>query len=192
MGHDAQHKVTIAGLNKPVVLIGLMGAGKSTVGRRLAQTLSREFVDSDDAIVEAAACSISDIFAIHGEAIFRDLEKRVIYRLLDGNELVLATGGGAWMQAHIRERIKEKAISIWLRADLEVLYDRVARRNHRPLLEMGDKREILQKLIDERYPTYAEADITVDSGDGPHERVVEKVAQALRDYLAPAKTGTAS
>lgn len=164
---------------RPLVLIGLMGAGKSTIGRRLAKTIGWKFVDSDEEIEAAAGCSIADIFAIHGEPIFRDLEKRVITRLLNEGPVVLATGGGAWMQADVRAIIREKATALWLRAELEVLTDRVSRRDHRPLLETGDKRTILKRLMDERYPIYEEADLIVDSSDGPHERVVERVIAAL-------------
>ena len=173
----------IASLDRPIVLIGLMGAGKSTVGRRIAKTLSREFVDSDEEIEQAAACSIADIFAIHGESIFRDLERRVIGRLLDSQQLVMATGGGAWMQPAIREQVGAKALSVWLKADLDVLLHRVERRHHRPLLESGDKREILARLMDERYPVYAMADITVESGDGPHELVVDQAIIHIANYL---------
>lgn len=173
----------ISGLDRPLVLIGLMGAGKSTIGRRLARCLDLRFVDSDEEIERAAACSIADIFAIHGEAIFRDLEQRVIFRLLEENNLVLATGGGAWMQPAIRERIRGQAVSVWLRSELEILLERVERRNHRPLLETGDKRVILEKLMKERYPVYAQADITIDSGDGPHDAVVEKIIESVSDYV---------
>ncbi len=164
---------------RPLVLIGLMGAGKSTVGHRLAAKLGRSFIDSDDEIVAAAGCSISDIFETHGEAIFRDLEKRVIARLVGGEPIVLATGGGAWMQPPVRELIKARATSLWLRADLDVLLDRVSRRDHRPLLQVGDKRETLTRLMNERYPVYAEADITIDSGRGSHDKVVEYIVQLL-------------
>lgn len=169
--------------HQPIVLIGLMGAGKSTVGRRLARATQRQFVDSDEEIEQAAACSISDIFAIHGEPIFRDLEQRVIFRLMEKSERVMATGGGAWMQPDIRARIKERALSVWLKADLDVLVDRVERRNHRPLLESGDKRTILDTLMHERYPIYSQADMTIESGDGPHDDVVEKVLLAVSDYV---------
>ena len=164
---------------KPIVLIGLMGAGKSTVGRRLARVIGREFVDSDEEIERSAACSISDIFAIHGEQIFRDLEQRVIHRLLEHKDIVLATGGGAWMQPHIRKQIKHHALSIWLHADLDILVDRVEKRNTRPLLENGDKRDILSKLIDKRYPVYSEADIRIETSDDTHEAVVERIIEAL-------------
>lgn len=163
-----------------VVLVGLMGAGKSTVGRRLAKSLGVEFRDSDDEIAQAAGCSIPDIFRTYGEAMFRDLEQRVIERLLrEERPLVLATGGGAWMNPHLRQMIIEKAISIWLRADIEVLLDRVARRNTRPLLANGDKREILSRLMNERYPFYKEATITIDSNRDHHENVVGLVLEAL-------------
>lgn len=173
----------IRGLKQPVVLIGLMGAGKSTVGRRLASVIGRQFVDSDHEIEHAAGCSISDIFAIHGEEIFRDLEQRVIHRLLEQENIVLATGGGAWMQSRVRKDIGEHALSVWLRADIDVLLDRVSKRNHRPLLETGDKRAILQKLMDERYPIYAEADLVVDSGRGAHEAVVRHVVDAIKAHV---------
>lgn len=164
---------------RPLVLIGLMGAGKSTIGRRLAKHIGWRFVDSDDEIEAAAACSIADIFSMHGEPIFRDLEQRVITRLLGEEPLVIATGGGAWMQPKVREIIKAKAISLWLRAEIDVLTERVSRRDHRPLLETGDKREILERLMTERYPVYAQADVVVDSGQGPYEDVVARVIEAL-------------
>lgn len=180
-------EVTPIALAQPIVLIGLMGAGKSTIGRRLAARTGRKFVDSDDEIVEAAGCSIADIFAIHGEQIFRDLEQRVMKRLLERDDIILATGGGAWMQPLVRELIKSKAVSLWLNADLEVLLDRVEKRNHRPLLEQGDKREILSKLMQERYPIYAEATLSIDSNKGPHEQVVERSIDALLEHT---KQGT--
>ncbi len=172
---------------RPLVLVGLMGAGKSTIGRRLAKHIGWRFVDSDEEIEAAADCRIADIFTIHGEPIFRDLEKRVIGRLLTAEPLVLATGGGAWMQPAVREVIKAHATSVWLRAELEVLTERVSRRDHRPLLETGDKREILEKLMHERYPIYEQADVVVDSSQGPHEQVVERIIAALdrQQGLAP-------
>lgn len=171
-------------LDRPLVLVGLMGAGKSTVGRRLAKAMGWPFIDSDEEIERAAACSIADLFAIHGETIFRDLEQRVIFRLLETPHQVLATGGGAWMQPALRERIKDKALSVWLRADLDTLLERVERRNTRPLLESGDKRAILERLMADRYPVYAQADLTVFSADGPHEDVVERVMEAVEAHLA--------
>ncbi len=166
----------------PIVLVGLMGAGKSTIGRRLANALNLQFIDSDTEIVEAAGCSISDIFESYGESIFRDLEQRVIIRLMTGSPCVVATGGGAFIQPVIRDTIAEKAISVWLKADLPVLLERVSRRDNRPLLKTGDKSEILQKLIDERYPIYAQADITIDSNMGPHESVVDDIIRALKEW----------
>lgn len=171
-------------LDKPVVLVGLMGAGKSTIGRRLATALSLNFIDSDVEISEAAGCSISDIFETYGETIFRDLEQRVLLRLLSSAPCVIATGGGAFIQPAIREAIKEKAISVWLKADLPVLLERVSRRDTRPLLKSGDKGDILSKLIEERYPVYGEADITIDSNAGLHEAVVENILLALEKKAA--------
>lgn len=168
-------------LSKPVVLVGLMGAGKSTIGRRLASTLGLNFIDSDNEIVEAAGCSIADIFESYGEAIFRDLEQRVLLRLVGSEPCVIATGGGAFIQPSIRSAIKEKSVSIWLKADLEVLLERVSRRDTRPLLKTGDKSVILSKLMEERYPIYAEADITIDSNAGLHEDVVGNIMRALRE-----------
>ena len=167
---------------RPLVLIGLMGSGKSTVGRRLAHAIGWRFVDADEEIEIAAGCSIADIFAVYGEPIFRDLEERVIARLLGEGQLVLATGGGAWMQANIRELVKSRGTSVWLRAELDVLVDRVSKRDHRPLLKNGDKGAIMKRLMDERYPVYAQADITVDSSKGMHELVVERTLHALKEY----------
>jgi shikimate kinase len=170
---------------KTIVLIGLMGAGKTTIGRRLARKLGLRFRDSDDEISAAAGCTIPDIFEIHGEAIFRDLELRVLDRLMSENEpYVLATGGGAWMTEAVRTLIKEKGVSVWLKADLEVLLDRVSRKNNRPLLERGDKRSILEKLMNDRYPVYAQADITIESDDGAHETVVDSVIDAIKVHTA--------
>jgi len=166
-------------LSKPIVLVGLMGAGKSTIGRRLAGALGLTFVDADHEIAEAAGCSVSDIFEIYGEEIFRDLEQRVLLRLISDKPCVIATGGGAFMNAVIREAVREKAISVWLKAEIEVLLERVSRRDTRPLLKNGDRRAILTRLIDERYPTYAKADIVIDSNAGVHEEVVEAVLAAL-------------
>ena len=164
---------------RPLVLIGLMGAGKSTIGRRLARHIGWRFVDSDEEIELAAGCSISDIFAMHGEPIFRDLEQRVISRLLQDKEVVVATGGGAWMQPQLRDLIMQSATSLWLRADIDVLLERVSKRDHRPLLATGDKRSILERLMEERYPLYAQANLMVDSNKGPHDQVVERVVEAL-------------
>lgn len=165
--------------SRPVVLVGLMGVGKSTIGRRLAKKIGWNFVDSDEEIESAAGCSVADIFSMHGETIFRDLERKVIGRLVNGPPLIIATGGGAWMQESVRADIKQHATSVWLRADLDVLIERVGKRNTRPLLANGDKRAIMAKLMDERYPMYATADLVVDSNHGPHEHVVDMVIKAL-------------
>lgn len=171
-------------LAKPVVLVGLMGAGKTTVGRRVAHLLHLPFVDADSEIVEAAGCSISDIFEIYGEAIFRDLEQRVLMRLLSDKPCVIATGGGAFINPALRQAIKSKAVSVWLKAGIDVLLERVSRRDTRPLLKAGDRRAILLKLMEERYPVYAEADIAIDSNSGTHEAVVENVVNALKAQAA--------
>lgn len=168
---------------RALVLVGLMGAGKTTIGRRLAQTLGLDFIDADAEIEEAAGKTIPEIFANHGEAAFRAGEKRVISRLLNNGPHILATGGGAYMNAETRENIAQKALSIWLHADLDVLMDRVSRRGNRPLLNEKNPRAVMEKLMSERYPIYAQADLTVDSVEGTHEHVVEKLLVALDTYL---------
>lgn len=169
---------------KSIVLVGLMGAGKSRVGRQLASQLGLEFVDADSEIEEAAGCTISEIFERFGEAAFRDGERRVMRRLLDGPVRVLATGGGAFIDPATRAHVRERGISVWLRADLETLLARVGRRNNRPLLATGDQRAKLIQLIKERYPIYGEADIVVDSTDSPVRETVDKVIAGLESYLA--------
>ena len=166
-----------------IVFVGLMGAGKSAIGRRLASRLGMTFVDADDEIERAAGCSISDIFELHGEAAFRDGERRVIARLLARPPHVLATGGGAFMDPETRAAIRESGISVWLRAELDLLVSRVSRRNNRPLLAGGDPHTILQRLMAERHPIYAQADIVVESRDGPHEQTMETVLGALRAHV---------
>ena len=161
-----------------------MGAGKTCIGKRLAARYEIPFVDADAEIEAAAGCSIEEIFERHGESAFRDGERRVIGRLLAGPVQVLSTGGGAFMDPSTRANIREHGISVWLRADLELLLKRTGRRNHRPLLKRGDPRTILGTLIDERYPVYAEADITVDSMDGPPEVTVNNVARRLEATAA--------
>lgn len=170
---------------RTIALVGLMGAGKSCIGRMLAATLGLPFVDADKEIEAAAGCSIEDIFATHGEAAFREGERRVIARLLTQPKMVLATGGGAFMDPETRRLIRERATSVWLRADIELLLRRTARRNNRPLLKRGDPREILRRLIDERYPVYGEADVTVDSVDGPPEVTLARVMEGLRRFHSP-------
>jgi shikimate kinase len=167
---------------KTVVFVGLMGVGKTCIGRRLAHRLDLPFVDADREIEEAAGCSIPDIFERHGEKYFREGERRVILRLLDNPPHVLSTGGGAILDPQTRARIHEHAISIWLRADLDLMMKRVSRRNDRPLLQVADPRATLQQLMDERYPLYGEADITVDSVDGPPEVTLERTMAALAAF----------
>lgn len=164
---------------RSIVLVGLMGAGKSTVGRRLATALHLPFYDADQEIETAAGCTISDFFERYGESAFRDGERRVIARLLDGPRHVLATGGGAFMDLSTRDLIKQRALSIWLRADIELLMARVAKRQTRPLLQTGDPRATMEKLMAERYPVYAEADVTVNSNGGPHDTVVQQILAYL-------------
>jgi shikimate kinase len=168
---------------KAIVLVGLMGAGKTCIGSRLAARLALPFVDADAEIEEAAGCSIADIFEIYGEAAFRDGERRVIARLLDGPVQVIATGGGAFIDNGTRARVRERGISIWLRADIELLLSRTTRRGHRPLLNKGDRRETMERLIAERHPIYAEADIVVDSGRETPESTVERTLAALSAFL---------
>jgi shikimate kinase len=176
---DAAIKATA---ERPIVLVGLMGAGKTSIGRRLAEKMDLPFVDADVEIEKAAGKSIPDIFADHGEAHFRDGERRVIARLLENGKQILATGGGAFMNAETRAAIKNQSVSVWLRADLEVLLKRVGKRGGRPLLENRDPAEVLQNLIDLRYPVYAEADITVDSLDVQHNQMVNAVIDALAQW----------
>jgi len=171
-------------MTRSVVLVGLMGAGKSCVGRRLAQRIGLPFIDADTEIEAAAGCSISEIFQRFGEAAFRDGERRVVARLLDGPRCVLATGGGAFMDEQTRAVIVHKGISVWLRADLDLLVKRTAGRDHRPLLKDGDPKAILGALIEKRYPVYAQADLTVDTADRPAEVTVDRVLAALAEYFA--------
>jgi len=168
---------------RSVVLIGLMGAGKTAVGRRLANRLDLPFIDADSEIEEAAGASISEIFAEHGEAYFRQGERKVIARLLENGPQVLATGGGAYMNPDTRANIKAHGLSVWLKADIKVLMKRVGRRDNRPLLAAGDPEKVMKKLMEERYPIYAEADVTVESRDVPHDVIVGAVIDALADKL---------
>lgn len=165
--------------DKSLVLIGLMGAGKSAIGRRLATRLELPFVDADTEIEAAAGQSIKDIFAVHGESYFREGERKVIHRLLHDGPQVLATGGGAYMDAKTRATVGERGISIWLEAQLDVLLERVRRRSNRPLLRGQDPEEVMRRLMEERYPVYAQADITVHSRDVPHQVIVGEILAAL-------------
>lgn len=170
-------------LPRTLALVGMMGAGKTAIGRRLAARLGIPFVDADDEIEAAAGRSIEDIFEKYGETAFRDGEHRVIDRLLNDPVHVMATGGGAFINAATRNEIKRRCISLWLRADLDVLWHRVSRRSDRPMLKTPDPRGTLEKLIETRYPFYAEADITVDSVDGPPEDIVDRVLSAIVSHL---------
>ena len=176
---------------RTVALVGLMGAGKSAIGKRLAARLGLPFVDADDEIEHAAGCTIAEFFEKYGEAEFRAGERRVIARLLDEPPHVLSTGGGAYMDPETRALMRAKAITVWLRADLDVLFDRVRKRTHRPLLRQGDPREILANLMKQRYPIYAEANIVVDSTAQPADRTTEQTIAALRAYLQAHPTGIA-
>jgi shikimate kinase len=181
----AESGVVMALGARSLVLVGMMGAGKSSVGRRLAGRLSLPFVDADSEIEAAAGMSISDIFAAHGEASFRSGEQRVIARLLDGGPQVLATGGGAFMNPETRAAIRAKGLSIWLKAEFDVLMRRIKRRNDRPMLKTADPDATLQALIGVRYPIYAEADLTIESREVPHATVVDEIIAALSRRLLP-------
>jgi len=169
---------------RTLVLVGMMGAGKSSIGRRLAGRLRLPFVDADSEIELAANATISEIFDRHGEAYFRDGERRVIQRLLEEGPKVLAAGGGAFIQPETRSAIQKKGISIWLKADRDLLLSRVKRRSSRPLLKDGDPASIIERLIAERYPVYAEADVHVQSRDIAHDAVIDDLLVALADYLS--------
>ncbi|MBN9335364.1 shikimate kinase [Devosia sp.] len=168
---------------RPLILVGMMGAGKTTVGRRLAARLGRRFLDSDEEIEKAAQMTIPEIFAQRGEPEFRAGETRVISRLLKEEDIVLATGGGAFVNPETRSLVKSGAVSVWLKADLDVLFERVSRRSNRPLLKTADPKGTLEKLIEDRYPIYAEADVTVLSRDVPQDSVAADVITALLHHL---------
>ena len=167
--------------DRAIVLVGLMGAGKSSIGRRLAARLNMDFTDADVEIEAAAGCTIADFFERHGEPAFREGERRVIARLLDEGPRVLATGGGAFIDPDTRRLLDEKAVTVWLNAELDLLVKRCARRDTRPLLRDGDPREILNRLMEERYPIYQQAHITIKTDDGPHTETVDKIIAALKD-----------
>lgn len=172
-------------LDRPIVLVGLMGAGKSTVGRRLAKRLGLDFVDSDVAIEDAAGATTSEIFERYGEADFRDGERRLVARLIDGSVKVIATGGGAFNDPRTRDLLNERAITIWLDAPIDVLAERTGRRDNRPLLKGGNREAKLSKLMDERHAYYSQAQIHIRSGSGAHTEVVEAIIDALAARLDP-------
>jgi shikimate kinase len=179
--HETQHAAdaNIPSLGRPIVLVGMMGVGKTSIGRRLAGRLGLEFVDADEEIERAAGMTISEIFDRFGEAYFRDGERRVIARLIDGSPKVIATGGGAFVNELTRALILERALSIWLDADVNVLAERVSRRGHRPLLKDRDPVEVLTELGKVRNPIYAAADIHVRSDASPHGRTIEMILKAI-------------
>lgn len=173
-------------LDKTLVLVGMMGAGKTSVGRRLAGVLGVPFRDADVEIESAAGCTINEIFERFGEPAFRSGERKVIARLLSDPPHVLAAGGGAFVDEETRQRIKERAVSIWLRAPLDLLIQRVTRKDTRPLLRNTDSRATLERLLREREPIYAQADIIIESDEGPHDVVVKRIIAALDSRASPA------
>ena len=191
---NGAHPLTERLAGRHVVLIGLMGAGKTSVGKRLAHKLGLPFIDSDHAIEESAQMSVQEIFQLRGEAEFRAGERRVIARLLNEPQQVIATGGGAYMDPETRIRILEHAVSVWLKAELPVLMRRVLRRQDRPLLQTGDPEATMRTLMERRYPVYAEADIAIVSEEQPQEVMVQAAIEALNAFLdreRPDETGTA-
>ncbi len=172
-----------ARLDRPVVLVGLMGAGKSTVGRRLASMLGRDFVDADDAIEEAAQRSVAEIFDEFGEGYFRDGERRVIARLIEEEAGVIATGGGAFVDDETRSLILTRAIAVWIDCDIDTLVERTARRNTRPLLRGGDPKQILTVLFKQREPFYSQAQLRVRSEDSPHADTARAIIEAIDQWL---------
>lgn len=163
-----------------LVIVGLMGAGKTCVGRQLAQHFSLPFIDADREIEQAAGCCVGDIFEFYGEEAFRDGERRVIKRILEGTPCILATGGGAFMNDETRALISDKGTSLWLKADVEILIKRTTGRKHRPLLNQGNPIKTLRKLMQERYPVYEQADISIETFDEPMDRTVQRVIKLLK------------
>lgn len=189
----SQENAIVAGLGRrPLVLVGMMGAGKSTVGRRLAARLRLPFIDVDHEIEAAAGMSIPDIFDVHGETYFRDGEARVIARLLEGGAQILASGGGAFMREDTRMRIRDKALSVWLKADADVILRRVKRRADRPLLQNADPAAVIERLIEARHPVYETAEVVVASRDVPHDKVVDDCVEAIHAHLYPVDMTNAS
>lgn len=184
LAHDAEIASALG--KRSIVLIGMMGAGKSTIGRRMAARLRLPFLDADTEIETAAGMSIPDIFETHGEPHFRDGEARVIARLLDNGPAVIATGGGAFMREETRGRVRDKAVSIWLKADADVIMKRVRRRSDRPLLQNADPEGTVSRLLGEREPIYGTADLIILSRDVPHDKIVDECIDALHARLCAA------
>ena len=180
---DAQIAAIGRRIDRPLVLVGLMGVGKSTVGRKLAALLQRDFVDADDAIEDAAQLSISEIFEQFGEEYFRDGERRVIARLVEERHGVIATGGGAFCNSETRQLILDTAIAVWLDCDIDTLVERTSRKDTRPLLKSGDPREILSRLRNEREQYYSQAPVRVVTGDGPHTETAMRILEAVDQWL---------
>lgn len=173
-------QVNLFKINKPIVLVGIMGAGKTSIGTRLAKKIGTTFYDTDQEVERIVGCTITDIFKYAGEDFFREKEREVVKSLVENNPLsVISTGGGSFIDDEIRKVIKEKSISIWLRADYESLIERLGRSKTRPALEEGNKEEIIKTLIDERYPIYAQADLCINSNKGPHVHVINEIIQFL-------------
>ena len=180
---DSEIKSLAARIDRPLVLVGMMGVGKSTIGRKLAQLLDMPFADADDEIERAARMSVSEMFERYGEPYFRDGERRVIARLLEAGPAVIATGGGAFVQPDTRALIQQGGIAVWLDSDVTTLVDRVTRKDTRPLLRGGDPKEIVARLRAEREPAYAEAPIKVMSDAGPHGETVNRILQGVQEWL---------
>ena len=192
MPHDALPRIRAALGRRNIVMIGLMGCGKTSVGRRTATHLNLPFVDADEAIEQAAGKTVKEIFDDHGEAYFRDGERRVIARLLRTAPQVLATGGGAYMSAETRAAISASGVAIWLKADLPLLMRRVSKRSNRPLLQSVDPEAVMRNFIDVRYPIYAGAEITIQSRDVPHDLMATQVIEALDRYFIAQQSTTRS
>jgi shikimate kinase len=167
-------------IKKPIVLVGLMGSGKSTIGYRLAKKLRLSFVDTDNLVEERVGCSISEMYKYAGEQFFNEKEKEILQEVLKDKPCVISTGGGTFAVEENRKLILEKAVSVWLKADYSIILERVSRRNTRPLLEVGDKAETIKALIEERYPIYGLADIHINSDEGPHMIIVDGLIQKLK------------
>jgi len=179
----AIHRLLLALDGTPIVLVGMMGAGKTSVGRRLAFFLKRKFIDSDHEIETAAGMNIEDYFSTHGETEFRNGETKVIQRILEEKNIVLATGGGAFVNEATRKIIEENSISVWMNAEFELLFSRVSRKSNRPLLKTANPRQTLKDLIDQRYPVYEKANVHITTSEVPHDTVANEIIGALNLYF---------